>query len=100
MLLKYSAYLCLMETKFIEKAFNAMADKYRLAILLEVASKGNLPVSELQELTGLSQPCVSHHVKILAESGLVEALKEGRNVTLHISREKMQELSKFFEKLV
>ena len=85
-----------MENKFVEKASNAVADKYRLAILLEIARKGSVSPSEVQELTGLSQPCVSHHVKILTESDLIHSQKEGRSVSLRINKEKMGQLSLFF----
>jgi DNA-binding transcriptional ArsR family regulator len=89
-----------MESKFIEKASAAVADKYRLAILTETAKTGSLSCSKIPELTGLSQPCVSHHVKILVDSELVMAQKEGRCLTLFINREKMQQLSQFFTALV
>jgi DNA-binding transcriptional ArsR family regulator len=94
-----SRYLCSMENKFVEKASNAVADKYRLAILLEIARKGSVSPSEVQELTGLSQPCVSHHVKILTESDLILSQKEGRSVNLRINKEKMGQLSQFFTQL-
>ena len=35
--------------------------------------------SALQEVIDLAQPSISHHVKILVESGLIEGEKEGRN---------------------
>lgn len=87
-----------MESKFIEKASNAVADKYRLSILIEIAKKGSLSYSDVQELTGLSQPCVSHHVKILTESDLITSQKEGRSVNLSINKDAMQQLSQFFGK--
>lgn len=89
-----------MEPKFVEKASNAIADKYRLSILLEVAKKGSVSPSEVQELTGLSQPCVSHHVKILTDSDLIIAHKEGRCVNLRINKEKVEQLAAFFTQLL
>ncbi|MCK8493225.1 MULTISPECIES: ArsR/SmtB family transcription factor [Spirosoma] len=89
-----------MDNRFVEKATGAIADKYRLAILMELSNKGSLTSSDVQELTGLSQPCVSHHVKLLTDSGLVNAQKEGRNVHLTLNKESLQQLSGFFDKLV
>ncbi|MGD1841285.1 MAG: ArsR/SmtB family transcription factor [Thermonemataceae bacterium] len=80
------------DTKFVEKATNAIADKYRLSILLKISEKGHLSMSEVTHLTGLSQPCSSHHVKILTDSELVQATKEGRNVSLQINKDKMETL--------
>jgi ArsR family transcriptional regulator len=33
---------------------------------------------DLESLLGLSQPAVSHHMKLLVQAGLVEATKQGR----------------------
>ena len=68
-------------------------------LLPELSRKGSLTCSDVQEMTGLSQPCVSHHVKLLTESGLVNAQKEGRNLHLTLNKESLQQLSGFLEKL-
>lgn len=88
-----------MEHHLVEKATGAIADKYRLSILLELSRRGTLTSTDIQELTGLSQPCVSHHVKLLTESGLVNAQKEGRNLNLTLNKTSLQELSGFLENL-
>ncbi|WP_338871284.1 metalloregulator ArsR/SmtB family transcription factor [Spirosoma sp. SC4-14] len=88
-----------MENRFVEKATGAIADKYRLTILMELSDKGSLTASDIQQLTGLSQPCVSHHVKLLTDSGLVNSQKEGRNLHLTLNKESLQQLSDFIEKL-
>jgi ArsR family transcriptional regulator len=88
-----------MDNKFIEKASGAIADKYRLQILLALSEKGSLNNSDIQEMTGLSQPCVSHHVKTLIDSGLVNASKEGRNQNLSLNKEGLKDLSGFLTKL-
>ena len=88
-----------MESKNIEKATGAIADKYRLAILMKLAEQGIMSNSDVQELTGLSQPCVSHHVKLLTDSGLVGAQKEGRNVYLRLNKQVLNELGDFLKTL-
>lgn len=88
-----------MENRFVEKATGAIADKYRLSILVELSRKGTLTNTDVQELTGLSQPCVSHHVKLLVDSGLVNSEKEGRNVHLSLNKDSLQQLSGFLDKL-
>ncbi len=88
-----------MENRFVEKATGAIADKYRLSILMELSRKGTLTSTDVQELTGLSQPCVSHHVKLLVDSGLVNSEKEGRNVHLSLNKDSLQQLSGFLDKL-
>jgi ArsR family transcriptional regulator len=88
-----------MDSKSCEKATGAIADKYRLSILLELAQRESMTPSEIQELTGLSQPCVSHHVRLLTESELVIAAKEGRNVHLRLNKDTTRQLSDFLAKL-
>lgn len=88
-----------MEHHLVEKITGAIADKYRLSILMELSRRGTLTSTDIQELTGLSQPCVSHHVKLLTESGLVNAQKEGRNLNLTLNKTSLQELSGFLENL-
>ncbi|KAA2239485.1 winged helix-turn-helix transcriptional regulator [Chitinophaga agrisoli] len=88
-----------MDALMIEKATNAIADKNRLAILMEVARKGNCFCGDITELTGLSQPTISHHVKILVDAGVLIYDKTGRTVQLTINREMMKHLSMFFLKL-
>lgn len=88
-----------MDAKSCEKATGAIADKYRLLIVQELAQRGSMTPSDIQELTGLSQPCVSHHVRLLTESELVITTKEGRNVHLRLNKEAMRQLSAFFAQL-
>lgn len=88
-----------MDSKSCEKATGAIADKYRLSILLELAQRESMTPSDIQELTGLSQPCVSHHVRLLTESELVIAAKEGRNVYLRLNKTTTRQLSDFLSKL-
>jgi ArsR family transcriptional regulator len=64
----------------IEKISKALGDSNRLKILHFISGKGGCgECSALQDIIGLAQPSVSHHVKILMESGLIRADKDGRN---------------------
>ncbi|HEV3413506.1 MAG TPA: metalloregulator ArsR/SmtB family transcription factor [Puia sp.] len=68
--------------KQIEKVSKALGDGNRLKILYYLAGKGGCgECSALQGVIDLAQPSISHHVKILVESGLIEGEKEGRNYT-------------------
>jgi DNA-binding transcriptional ArsR family regulator len=58
-------------------AFNAVAEPRRRQIL-DVLSGGERPVNELVTLTGLPQPLVSKHLRVLREVGLVESRDAGR----------------------
>lgn len=57
----------------------ALADPVRLRLLSLVASHsgGEACVCDLNEAFDLSQPTISHHLKVLHESGLLERDKRG-----------------------
>ncbi len=61
-------------------AFGVLADPVRLRLLSLVASAeaGEACVCELVAPLGRSQPTISHHLKILADAGLIEGDKRGR----------------------
>nr|WP_087575294.1 metalloregulator ArsR/SmtB family transcription factor [Sphingomonas sp. CDS-1] len=54
----------------LDRIFSALADPTRRAILSRLA-KGEATVNALVEPSGLSQPTVSKHLKILEQAGLV-----------------------------
>ena len=56
--------------------FKALADPTRVAIVNRLGSLGEVCVCDLTAAFDLSQPTVSHHLRVLREAGLVEA--EGR----------------------
>ncbi len=58
--------------------FKALSDPARVAIVNCLAGQGEVCVCQLQEPLDLSQPTVSHHLKVLREAGLIEvAAKRG-----------------------
>lgn len=70
----------MLSLKQIEKISKALGDTNRLKILQHIAKKGGCgQCSDIQDVVDLTQPSISHHVKILIEAGLIEPEKEGRN---------------------
>lgn len=59
--------------------FKALADPARLQLLalIKNSAGGEACVCDLIEPVGLSQPTVSHHLKVLTEAGLVTREKRG-----------------------
>lgn len=81
----------------IVKISKALSDKTRLLILKEVAKKGGigLTCSGAEEIAELSQPTVSHHIKILVEADLLKAEKNGRCVILSVNKKTLDEFGSF-----
>ena len=66
----------------LARQFAALADPVRLRMvsLLATAEGGAVCACDLVEPVGRSQPTVSHHLKVLADAGLVTSERRGRNV--------------------
>lgn len=67
-------------SEHLAKIFKALGDPTRVKLLsLITASRdGEMCVCDLTEPVKLSQPTVSHHMKILVEAGLVTREQRGR----------------------
>jgi len=61
---------------FKAKVFKALSDPARLEII-ELLREGGKYVSDIVKKTGVVQPAVSRHLKILKECGMVEESKVG-----------------------
>src|ERR1700761_1198716 len=86
--------------KQIEKISKALGDSNRLKILYFLSGKGGCgECSALQDVIDLAQPSISHHVKILVESGLIEGEKEGRNYAYHLNSETLNQYIESLRKL-
>ena len=57
--------------------FKALADPTRVAIVNRLAAADEVCVCDLNAAFDLSQPTISHHLKILREAGLVDSTRRG-----------------------
>jgi ArsR family transcriptional regulator, arsenate/arsenite/antimonite-responsive transcriptional repressor len=57
--------------------FKALADPTRVAIVHRLSTAESVCVCDLNAAFDLSQPTISHHLRILREAGLVEAERRG-----------------------
>jgi ArsR family transcriptional regulator len=72
----------------------ALGDPIRLQ-LVDVLRKhaGRVCVCELVPLFDLSQPTVSHHLKVLREAGLVDSERRGLWAYYYVTPDSLKELS-------
>lgn len=75
--------------------FQLLAEKNRLKILFALEDK-ELSVTEITELTDLSQPLVSFHLKALNEAGLTEKIRKSSFVFNKLSDKNLLFLIKSF----
>src|SRR5207253_10056197 len=57
--------------------FRALSDPTRVAIVNRLASTKECCVCELNAAFDLSQPTISHHLKVLRDAGLVDSSRRG-----------------------
>jgi ArsR family transcriptional regulator len=65
------------EREAIAARFKALADPTRVAIINCLSAAEEVCVCNLTETFDLSQPTISHHLKVLREAGLVESSRRG-----------------------
>jgi ArsR family transcriptional regulator len=58
-------------------AFKALADPTRIAIVNRLAAAEQVCVCDLTDAFDLTQPTISHHLRVLREAGLVDAERRG-----------------------
>ncbi len=59
------------------KILQAIAEPTRLAIVRQLASSGEVCACDFSDCCGVSQPTVSHHLKVLREAGVVSCERRG-----------------------
>jgi ArsR family transcriptional regulator, arsenate/arsenite/antimonite-responsive transcriptional repressor len=65
------------EAERLAARFKALADPTRIAIVNRLAQAEETCVCDLTAVFALSQPTISHHLKVLREAGLVESARRG-----------------------
>lgn len=75
-----------LDTKRTAVIFKAFCDENRIKIL-QLLQSGEKCACMLLEEMNITQPTLSHHMKILCDSGIVVGRKEGKWTHYSISRE-------------
>ena len=65
------------EAAELASRFKALADPTRVAIVNRLSGADEVCVCDLNAAFDLTQPTISHHLRILREAGLVEASRRG-----------------------
>ncbi|MCX7843729.1 MAG: metalloregulator ArsR/SmtB family transcription factor [Clostridia bacterium] len=90
-----------MENKYVQNAnlFKALSDPNRLMIL-EMLSDGELCACKILDALDITQPTLSHHMKILCDCGLVNATREGKWMHYSIEAENIQKLKMLLNDII
>lgn len=79
------------EWRQLAKVFVALGDEHRQRILLTFEKGERLTVGQISEVSTLSRPAVSHHLKILRAAGVLDAEKIGKEVYLSVNKALLEE---------
>lgn len=64
----------------------ALADPVRLAILRQIAACGaGVCACDFVECCDVSQPTISHHLRVLREAGIVTSERQGTNIVYSLA---------------
>ena len=77
-------------------ALKAVSDKTRLKII-DMISCGEMCACDILEGLDISQSTLSYHMKILSESGLVNAVRDGAWMRYTLNKEKTDALITYFK---
>lgn len=86
------------DEKRTAKVFKAFCDENRIRIL-DMLSTGEKCACRLLEEIDVTQPTLSHHMKILCDSGIVVGRKEGKWTHYSISQKGIDEAQKYLDTL-
>lgn len=76
----------------IAPMFKALGDPVRLRLVSMIASTSEACVCDLTDAFELSGPTISHHLKVLRETGLVESERRGTWVYYRIRPDALRQL--------
>lgn len=83
-----------MDRSQIEKVSKALADETRLMIFEAIGAHPEMSCSQIVNLQGVTPATVSHHMKILAEAGLIECQREGQFVYSRVNPKAIEEYTR------
>ena len=88
----------------IAKVFNALGDEHRQRLLLTFEPGERLTAGQLAEVSTLSRPTVSHHLKVLREAGVLIAEREGKEIYFRVNktflRDAFGKVSSYFDRVL
>jgi DNA-binding transcriptional ArsR family regulator len=80
------------ETRLV-KVLKALADRKRIRMTRAIAAAGELSCGQVHSLFRLSQPTISHHLKILADAGVIMVREAGQHRFISVNLALLHEIA-------
>ena len=74
------------EWRNISKVYAALGDEHRQRIMLTFEPGERLNIGEIVAVSTLSRTAVSHHLRTLREAGVLQSVKEGKEVYFWVNK--------------
>ena len=84
--------------EFLDK-LKVINDHTRLTIVQMLAKRGTLCACKILEELNITQATLSHHMKVLTDSGLVSFIRHGKWCYYTIVKSKFVEIGKFISEI-
>lgn len=84
------------EAEQVAKVLKAVAEPARLQLLSLIRSQGEACACNLNDPVGLSQPTVSHHLKVLTDAGLIIREQRGQWAWFRADEGRLRDLALLF----
>ncbi|HEV3059026.1 MAG TPA: metalloregulator ArsR/SmtB family transcription factor [Vicinamibacterales bacterium] len=84
-----------MDDAVLVKVLRALADPKRLRMTQEIAAAGELSCGQLAERFDVSQPTISHHLRILKEAEVLLVREAGQHRFISVNRKLIRDLGRF-----
>ena len=88
-----------MDRAKIEEISKALADETRLRIFEAIAQRQELNCGEVVALNGVTAATVSHHLRVLADAGLIECRRKGQFVCSRVVPSTLKEYTQALSRL-
>ena len=83
-----------MDNKRMASMFKAVSDENRIRIL-ELLRDGERCACSILDEMRITQPTLSHHMKILCDAGIVKGRKEGKWMHYAVSEQGLEEMREY-----
>ena len=87
------------ELRLMADLLKSVADETRLAILT-MLQDGEMCVCEIMEALPVSQPAVSHHLRILRQAGLVTDRRQGKWIFYSLDPEALESAATLLDRML
>ncbi|WP_372602951.1 ArsR/SmtB family transcription factor [Actibacterium sp.] len=77
----------------LPKTFAALSDATRFAIVEKLLTDGAQPAGDLAQVSDISAPAISRHLKVLREAGVISQTVQGQHRIYAVRPEAMQAIS-------